>query len=161
MEDLERSGGLKKELIDSLLGLSLKENLTLILATRASLDSAQWLARRFGFHYAVGSVEYINGSFQGFETKIGAADDGNGTMTKLSAASKAVEMAGKRLNPATTAVIANDLLDALEMLSCSRGVLILPSSPNRLELLTAKLRLYDVLLNEERAHIDLPGALGF
>jgi hypothetical protein len=161
MEDLDKNGGLKRELIDSLLALSAKENLTLILATRASREGAQWLANRFGFHHAVGSVEMVNGVFQGFETMIGAADNGNGTMTKLTAASRAMASAGKTLDPLRTAIIANDLLDALEMLSCARGIVIMPSVPNRLEFLTAKLRLYDVLLREDKAHLELPGALGF
>jgi hypothetical protein len=161
MEDLAKNGGLKRQLIDAFLEISRKENITLVLATRASRDSAEWLARRFGFHHAVGSVEMVNGVFQGFETKIGVVDDGNGTMTKLTAARKVMEAAGKALNPATTAIIANDLLDALEMLSCARGVIILPSVPNKLELLTRRLKLYDVMLREETAHHELGGVLGF
>ena len=161
MEELSANGGLKRELIDALLELSERHSLTTVLATRASLDGAQWLARNFGFHHAIGSVESVNGVFQGFETKIGAADNGNGTMTKLTAARRALERSGKTLDPSRTAVIANDLLDALEMLNCARGVVILPSSPNRLELLTSKLMLYDVLVREEKAATELPKALGF
>jgi hypothetical protein len=161
MEDLEKSGGIKTDIIDAILDMSRKENVSLVLATRASRDGAEWLARRYGFHHAVGSVEMVNGTFQGFETMIGASDNGNGTMTKLTAARKALQAAGKHLDPKTTAIIANDLLDALEMLKCARGVIILPSEPNRLELLTLKLRLYDVLLREAKAHLELPGALGF
>lgn len=161
MEELERNGGIKRRLIDCLLELGRTHGLTLVLATRASRDGAEWLAKRYGFHHAVGSVEHINGSFSGFETMIGASDNGNGIMTKLTAARKEMALSGKPLEPSKTAVIANDLLDALEMLSCARGIVVLPSSPNRLELLTARLRLYDVLLREERAPAELPAALGF
>ena len=108
MEDLERKDGIKRPLIDLLLSLSEERRLTLVLATRASLDSARWLARRYGFHHAIGSVEKVNGTFQGFETMIGARDDGNGTVTKLTAASRAMAASGKSLDPSRTAVIAND-----------------------------------------------------
>ncbi|HSB46707.1 MAG TPA: HAD family hydrolase [Candidatus Bilamarchaeum sp.] len=161
MEELERTGGLKRRTIDALIELSRRESLTLVLATRASRDSAEWLARRYGFHHAVGSVEHVNGTFQGFETMIGSEDNGNGTMTKLTAASKAMAASGKTLDPKRTAVIANDLLDALEMLNCARGVIIMNSSPNTLESITSKLRLYDAMVSEENAHAELPAALGF
>lgn len=161
MEELERSGGLKKPLIDLLLGLSDRHGLTLVLATRASQDSASWLAARYGFHHAIGSVERVNGSFQGFETVIGARDDGNGTVTKLTAASRAMARAGKPLEPSKTAVIANDLLDAIEMLNCAKGIMIMPEQPNKLERLSAVLGLYDVLIREHDVGAKLAPALGF
>jgi hypothetical protein len=105
-------------------------------------------------------VERVNGVFQGFDTVIGAYDNGNGTLTKLTAASRALSAAGKTLEPSRTAVIANDLLDSMEMLNCARGVLLLPSNPNKLERLTLRLGLYDALVREN----DLAGirpALGF
>ncbi len=160
MEELECSGGLKKPLIDLLLGLSARNGVTLVLATRASQDSASWLAMRYGFHHAIGSVERVNGSFQGFETVIGARDDGNGTVTKLTAASRALAGAGKSLDPSRTAVIANDLLDAIEMLHCAKGILILPEQPNKLERLSVALGLYDVLIRERDVGAKLPAALG-
>ncbi len=160
MEDLERTGGLKKPLIDLLLRMSEENGLTLVLATRASRESARWLSARYGFHHAIGSVERVNGSFAGFETMIGAHDDGNGTITKLTAAARALEASGRKLDPSRTAVISNDLLDALEMLGCARGVLVLPQEPNTLERLSVALRLYDVLVKEGDAASSLPKALG-
>ncbi len=160
MEDLDRSGGIKKRLIDLLLDLSGSHGLTLVLATRASAESARWLASRYGFHHAIGSVEKINGSFSGFETMIGSHDDGDRIVTKLTAASRAIEGAGRRMDPMRTAVISNDLLDALEMLGSARGVLILPEPPNTLEKLSAALRLYDVLVKERDVETMLPRALG-
>ncbi len=161
MEDHERSGGLRRPLIDLLLDISGRNGVTMVLATRASAESARWLSARYGFHHSVGSVERVNGSFDGFEMKIGSRDDGNGTVTKLTAASRALQGAGKRLDPSRTAVLSNDLLDALEMLGCARGVLVLPQTPNRLERMTRALGLYDVLVKEGEERQRLPAALGF
>ncbi|MFN7991353.1 MAG: HAD family hydrolase [Candidatus Micrarchaeia archaeon] len=160
MEDLERSGGLKSELIGELQGLA-GRGVTVVLATRASYESARWIAGRFGFHHAIGSVERVNGVFQGFDLVIGAKDEGDHSMTKLTAARKALAASSKTLDPGRTAVIANDLLDALEMLECSRGILVMPSPPNRLEKLTMALRLYDVLIREQDVVSCLKPSLGF
>jgi hypothetical protein len=92
---------------------------------------------------------------------IGAYDDGNGTMTKLSAAAKAMRASGKTLDPSRTAVIANDLLDVLEMLKSARGIVLLPSEPNRLERITTFLKLYDILLKEAEIDQCLKSSLGF
>jgi hypothetical protein len=161
MEGIEKEGGLRESLISSILGLAEREGLTVVLATRASLDSARWLAGKYGFSHAVGSVEKVNGAFVGFETVIGAFDDGNGTMTKLTAASRVLARSGRSLDPSRTAVIANDLLDAIEMLNSALGVLIIPEEPNRLERLSAGLRLYDVLISGGDAPGSLGPALGF
>jgi hypothetical protein len=152
MEDLERKDMLRKELIGSLTGICRSEGLTSILATRASQDSASWLARRFGFDFAVGSVERsADGRFEGFSLMIGASDGSdNGTrvLTKISAAAEALAEKNRSLHPSRTAVLSNDLLDALEMLRVARGILLKPSEPNTLERITQRLRLYDATVGE-------------
>jgi hypothetical protein len=166
MERQDRSGGLRMDLIGAITELAAKENVTLVLATRSSRDSAQWLAGRFGIPFSVGSVERpMNGSFAGFSTMIGVVDgivDGTEMLTKMTAASRLLAASGLRLDPIRTAVLTNDLLDAFEMLACARGVLLVPKEKNTLEKLTSGFRLYDALIHEDgdvRKQLNM--ALGF
>jgi len=73
MEQSEKQGGFRTELIDAILELS-KKGLIPVLATRSSKDSAQWIAKRFGFEHVVGSEEKGNGKFEGFSMMIGVSD---------------------------------------------------------------------------------------
>ncbi len=152
MQELERKGGLRIRLIDSLTRVASEAGLSTVLATRSSRESAEWLARRFGFSFAVGSVENpSNGVFGGFSLMIGAADspvNGTRVLTKMSAASELMKAAGKTLAPGRTAVFSNDLLDALEMLRSARGILLVQDEPNTLERITYGLRLYDVTVRD-------------
>lgn len=146
MEILEREGGFRKSLIGLIQEMSAREGFTPVLATRSSREGAKWIARRFGFPFAVGSEENVNGTFLGFSTAIGIADgDINGTriVTKITAASEVLEAAGASLDRETTVVLSNDLLDALEMLASSKGILLVPQEPNTLERLTRFFKLYD------------------
>ncbi|MEW6035939.1 MAG: HAD family hydrolase [Candidatus Micrarchaeota archaeon] len=165
MQELERRGGLRFRLIDSLTRVASEAGLSTVLATRSSRDGAEWLARRFGFPFAVGSVENSsNGVFGGFSLMIGAADspvNGTRVLTKMSAASELMKAAGRTLAPERTAVFSNDLLDALEMLRSARGILLVQDEPNTLERITYGLRLYDVTVRDGPNVADeLRGALG-
>ena len=165
MEELDRSGGFRKELIDAILTIARATGMTSVIATRASKTSANWIARQFGFDFAIGSEEKLrNGTFDGFETIIGAYDktsDGTRVLTKISATSEVMTRAGRSFDPKHAAVLSNDLLDALEMLRSARGILLVPQNKNSLERLTLFLRLYDVKVREDRdMKIELAGALG-
>lgn len=165
MGELERTGGIRTGMMDSIRRIAEERKLSVVLATRSSQDSAMWLANRFGFEFAIGSVERSgNGSFGGFSTMIGMHDglmDGTLVLTKVSAASLAMQAEGRRFDPSRTAVISNDLLDALEMLSCARGILFIPNERNTLEKITYGFRLFDTTLREDSdMEKGLRGALG-
>lgn len=150
MMELDRGGGLRTDMIETLMEIARWKSISTVVATRASLESAEWLMKRFGFQAAVGSVESnSNGSFAGFDTVIGAADNlDNGVMTKMTAAAIALRSLGTEMDPARTAVLTNDLLDALEMLCSARGILLFTDKPNKLERLTLLLGLYDSKIHE-------------
>jgi len=82
-------------------------------------------------------------------------------MTKLSAVSQVLNSAGKRFDAKRSAVLSNDMLDAMEMLGSGKGVLFVPKEQNRLEKLTQLFGLYDVAIRES-ADVDrqLRRALG-
>ncbi|MCI0503659.1 haloacid dehalogenase-like hydrolase [Candidatus Micrarchaeota archaeon] len=146
MEEQERDGGLRLDLIEAILTLSNRHGITTVLATRSSEDAALWLAHRFGFGHAIGSRERINGSFDGFFRMIGVVDgihQGTEVLTKITAASRLLAEGGRTLVPERTAVLSNDLLDAFEMLASAKGVLLVPTKMNTLERLTGAFRLYD------------------
>jgi len=165
MEAEERSGGIRLELIGAIISVCSARSITPVLATRSSRDTAEWLARRFGFPFALGSEERsINGAFLGFSSMIGVEDgtlSGIPILTKLSAASRLLSASGSRLDPAATAVLTNDLLDAFEMLDSQKGLLLVPKKPNTLERLTLGFKLYDEKIHEGGDfHSQLSRALG-
>ncbi len=153
MSEQERSGGLRIGLIEAITRLAARERMTLILATRSSRDTAEWLARRYGFDYALGSEEKsIDGTFMGFASMIGVSDgllDGIPMRTKMSAASMLLAQSGRQLEPERTAVLTNDLLDTFEMLDSACGILFVPREQNTLEKLTLGFRLYDEIVRED------------
>jgi phosphoserine phosphatase len=152
MERQVKSGGIRMDLVSSLQHLS-EQGLAIILATRSSIEGAKWLARRFGFFHSIGNEERMEGGeFKGFRTIIGMKDsqkDGTMVITKMTAAKALLSESGIWLDPGRTAVLSNDMLDAMEMLSSCKGILIVPKEPNSLEKLTQRLRLYDVAIKEE------------
>ncbi|MEW6722501.1 MAG: hypothetical protein AB1324_04515 [Candidatus Micrarchaeota archaeon] len=164
MEEFGRSGAFRTDLVDTIHQIAERERLRVVVATRSSLTGAQWIASRFGFGHAVGSVEYPhNGGFSGFRTVIGVRDNAvNGTrfMTKMSATAELLSQAGIPFSPSRAAVISNDLLDALEMLDSALGVLVVPRERNTLEKITLALRLYDVKIPVEDARYALPAVFG-
>lgn len=165
MEGQEKCGGLRIGLVEAVLSLAAREGFTVVLATRSSVDTARWIARRFGIRYAVGSEEApMNGKFAGFRTIMGVTDViiGQAEMvTKMTAASRALASDGRILDPKKTAVLSNDLLDAFEMLDSARGVLLVPQKKNTLEKLTSFFGLYDALVFEGGdIHSQLESALG-
>jgi hypothetical protein len=166
MEGQERDNGLRLDLIESIQALSARHGITIVLATRSSDAAARWLATRYGFGFGVGSIERpMNGTFAGFSRMIGVFDGiylGTEVVTKMTAASRILAESGRTLVSARTAVLTNDLLDAFEMLSCARGVLLVPREKNTLEKLTGAFHLYDATIHEDGdVRQQLKIALGF
>ncbi|MBS3067137.1 haloacid dehalogenase-like hydrolase [Candidatus Micrarchaeota archaeon] len=164
MEDIGKDSGFRFDIIAALTRLRAMHNVKLVVATRASKLSAEWIARTFGFDYAVGSEErFEDGKFVGFKTLIGAEDsqtNGAVNRTKVTATAELFSAMGLQFDPLRTAVLSNDVLDALEMLSCSFGILFVGQVPNTLEKISLSLKLYDVLIRESAtAAIQLTEAL--
>jgi len=165
MEKLKISGGFRRDLADALHKIGADHDIDLVLATRGSDISARYVAESLGFSHALGSIERWDGKdFTGFHTIIGADDSENrGTriMTKITAVSKLLGSIGKSVDPKTSAILTNDLLDTLEMLRSACGILLRPRDPNSLERMTQRLGLYDRTIDEGKDYqVQLASALG-